>query len=407
MRPRVLYIVSRFPKLTETFVVNEFTELAPRFDLRLAALSRTRERPRDDASAAVLRHAWFASALAPSAFLAHVRWLRRAPRRYIAVWRDAARDLPRGGFGELVKTIVAIHLAVRLAERAVDARIEHVHAHFANHPATAAWVVHRLTGIPFSFTAHANDLYRPSPLLTRTTAEARFVVAISDYNLRLLQARRLDARVHVVHCGVDTSRFCPPNDGAAAREPRRRIVCVARFEPNKGHRDLLAAFALVAAAHADVDLVLIGDGSERDAIERLAASFRLGDRVIFLGARSPDEVRAQLGTADLFVLAARRDETGRMDGIPVALMEAMGAGVPVVTTSVSGIPELVGDDAGLVVDPGDPPALSEAIIRILEDGDLARRLAAEARSTVERDFDLHVEAAKLGDLFVVSVGRDD
>jgi len=407
MTSRVLYIVSRFPKLTETFVVNEFTELKPRFDLRLAALTRTRERPRDDASAVVLRDAWFAPALAPSTFLAHVRWLRRAPRRYLAVWRDSVRDLPRVGFGELAKTIVAIHLAVRLAERALDARIEHVHAHFANHPATAAWVVHRLTGVPFSFTAHANDLYRPSPLLTRTTAEARFVVAISEYNRRLLQERRSDARVHVVHCGVDTTRFSAPTDGGDELAPRRRIVCVARFEPNKGHRDLLAAFALAAAKHADVDLVLIGDGSEHDAIRRLAASSGLGARVSFLGACSPDDVGAQLRTADVFALASLRDETGRMDGIPVALMEAMASGVPVVTTSVSGIPELVGNDAGLMVPPGDPPALSEAITRILEDRDLARRLAAKARSMVERDFDLHVEAAKLGDLFEESVGRDD
>jgi colanic acid/amylovoran biosynthesis glycosyltransferase len=404
MKPRVLYVVSRFPKLTETFVMNELAALNPRFDVRFAALNRTSESPRDEQSAAVLRSAWFVSALAPNTFLAHLRWLRRAPRGYLGVWRGAVREMPRAGFGELVKTIVAIHLAARLAELAVDARIEHVHAHFANHPATAAWVVHRLTGIPFSFTAHANDLYRASPLLTGAATEARFVVAISEYNRHLLRARCPDARVHVVHCGVDTARFSPPTERAA--RPRRRIVCVARFEPNKGHRDLLAGFALLATTHSEVDLVLIGDGSEQAAIQRLAASLGLGDRVAFLGACSPDEVRDQLRTAELFVLAAVRDETGRMDGIPVALMESMASGVPVVTTSVSGIPELVGDDAGLLVEPGDPAALSKAMTRILEDADLARRLAVQARSRVERGFDLYAEAAKLGDLFDASVGRD-
>jgi glycosyltransferase involved in cell wall biosynthesis len=403
MKPRVLYVVSRFPKLTETFVMNELAALKPRFDVRFAALNRTSESPRDELSTAVLRSAWFVSALAPNTFLAHLRWLRRAPRRYLGVWRRAARDMPRAGFGELLKTIVAIHLAARLAELAVDARIEHVHAHFANHPTTAAWVVHRLTGIPFSFTAHANDLYRASPLLTRTATEARFVVAISEYNRDLLRTRCPSARVHVVHCGVDTARFSPPT--ARVARPRRRILCVARFEPNKGHRDLLAGFAHLATAHSDVDLVLIGDGSEQAAIQRLAASLGLGDRVAFLGACSPGEVRAQLRTAELFVLAAVRDETGRMDGIPVALMESMASGVPVVTTSVSGIPELVGDDAGFLVEPGDPAALSKAMTRILEDADLARRLAVQARSRVERGFDLYAEAAKLGDLFDASVGR--
>jgi colanic acid/amylovoran biosynthesis glycosyltransferase len=403
MKPRILYVVSRFPKLSETFVVNELSALMPRFDLRLAPLLRTHEASHDDVTGDLLRRAWFAPRFSLRTALAHVHWLRRAPHRYVGMWRALARDLPKGGLDEAAKTLAVAFNAARIAELAVGSDVEHVHAHFANHPATVAWVVHRLTGIPFSFTAHANDLFRAPPLVDRKAAEATFVIAISEYNRRLLLDRSPGAHVHVVHCGVDLARFAPGPTAPTTAAVRRHVVCVARFEPKKGHRDLLTAFAKIAADHPDLDLVLVGDGPYRPTMERLASSLAIAERVAFLGARSPAEVRELLTTADLFVLPALRDETGRMDGIPVALIEAMAAGVPVVTTSVSGIPELVGDDGGIMVAPSDPAAVSDAMARVLDDGILARRLAERGRERVVLGFDLSVEAAKLGDLFDASV----
>ena len=406
MKPRVVYVVSRFPKLSETFVVNEFAALASRFDLRLAALIHTREQVADDATAEATRRAWFVPRFAPSTLLAQVRWLRREPRRYLRMWGALLRDLPSGGFADAAKTLVVVAQAAKLAELATEAGTDHVHAHFANHPATAAWVVHRLTGTPFSFTAHANDLFRAPRFLDRKAAEARFVVAISEYNRRLLLERSPKARVRTVHCGVDTARFAPPiSAGGTDARPSsgRHVICVARFEPKKGHRPLLVAFARLSASHPDVDLTLIGDGPERAAMEALAGSLGIADRVSFLGARPPDEVRTRLASASLFVLPAVRDETGRMDGIPVSLMEAMATGVPVVTTSVSGIPELVGDDGGIMLDTVEPSALRDAMARVLDDDVLARSLGTRGRERVTREFDLHVEAAKLAELFSASV----
>ena len=215
--------------------------------------------------------------------------------------------------------------------------------------------------------------------------------------------------MHIVHCGVDAARFAPSRAASAenaGRSPNRHVVCVARFEPKKGHRALLAGFAQLSASRPDVDLTLVGDGPERAAMEELAISLGIADRVSFLGARSPAHVRKVLETADLFVLPAVRDEAGRMDGIPVSLMEAMAAGVPVVTTSVSGIPELVGDDCGIMLATADPSAVSDAMARVLDGDALAARLAERGRERVARDFDLHVEAAKLAALFSASVGGD-
>jgi glycosyltransferase involved in cell wall biosynthesis len=149
--------------------------------------------------------------------------------------------------------------------------------------------------------------------------------------------------------------------------------------------------------------VLVGDGPERDAIDRSAARLGITDRLERLGALGGDDVVQQLAVAHVFALPSVRDATGRMDGIPVALMEAMAAGVPVVTTSVSGIPELVDEHSGIVVPPGDTTALARAITTLLDDTELARRLATNARARVEADFDLTSEATKVGDLVAAAI----
>jgi glycosyltransferase involved in cell wall biosynthesis len=394
--PVVLYVVSRFPALTETFVVNEWLALDGRFRMELAALRRSREQPVHPETARVLPRVRFPGAARTVA--AQVGWLVRSPGTYLstlaAVLRGALRFSPREAAHELVVFLAAAGLA-RGAER--DG-VDHVHAHFASHAATAAWVVHRLAGIPFSFTAHANDLFVAPVLLDRKVADARFAVAISDYNGRLLLQRCPAARgPEVIHCGVDGERY--GWRGLGDRDPNR-VVCVASLFPKKGHVHLIDALALLGERRPDTVLELVGEGPERERILRRARERGVADRVSLLGPRSSDEVRDTLAAARAFVLASVRLPSGRMEGIPVALMEAMASGVPVVATRLSGIPELVQDGVtGLLVEPGDAHGLAAAMARLLDDDELAGRLAAGARELVERSFSLTREAERLGDLF--------
>jgi colanic acid/amylovoran biosynthesis glycosyltransferase len=389
----VLYVVTRFPAVTETFVLNEWLALSERFQMGLVALRRSGEPPVHPESAAVLPRVRFPGAAHPGE---HVFWLLRRPRVYLstlaAVLRGALRFSPKEALTELV----VFGKAVAIARTAARERTDHLHAHFASHPATAAWVVHRLTGIPFSFTAHANDLFVAPVLLERKAAAARFVVAISDYNRRFLVERCPGARVEVVHCGVDVGRYAWRGlDGRACD----RVVCVASLFPKKGHSDLVDALALLAEHRPGLKLELIGDGPERDRILARARQLGVGGRVSAPGACSADEVRAALTDARAFALPAIRLPSGRMEGIPVALMEAMAAGVPVVATRLSGIPELVQDGVtGLLVEPHDPASLAAALERLLADDALAAELARNARALVERSFSLTVEARRLGDL---------
>jgi glycosyltransferase involved in cell wall biosynthesis len=400
--PVILYIVSRFPAVTETFVVNEWLVLSERFRMRLVALRRGREAPVHPETDRVMPHVRFPSAARPGTAAAHLVWLARRPRTYLSVLGAVLRGALRFSLLEAAKEAVVFLRAVALARTAAHDRVDHVHAHFASHAATAAWIVHRLTGIPFSFTAHANDLFVAPVLLDRKAADARFVIAISEYNRQVLLERCPSAhRLEVVHCGVDSERY--GLRGLDDRDPNR-AVCVAGLFPKKGHAHLIDALALLVERHPGIVLELVGDGPERDRILRRARERGVAERVSLLGARSSEEVRSTLAGARVFALPSVRLPSGRMEGIPVALMEAMASGVPVVASRLSGIPELVQDGVtGLLVEPGDPRALAAAMARVLEDDALAAELALRARQLVERSFSLTREARRLGDLFAESI----
>lgn len=396
-RLTVLYAVTRFPAVTETFVVNEWLALSERFEMRLVALRRSGEAPVHHETESVLAQVSFPGAAHPRTVAANLAWLLRRPRAYVSTLAAVVRGALRFSLTEAATELVVFLKAAAVARAAARDGVDHVHAHFASHPATAAWVVHRLTGIPFSFTAHANDLFVAPVLLERKGADARFAVAISEYNRRVLAEHSPTTRVELVHCGVDVERYAWRGLEGRASD---RIVCVASLLPKKGHADLIDALALLAERRPGVVLELVGDGPEREPILRRARE-RGVDRLVWLrGARSSEDVRATLAQARAFALPSIRLPSGRMEGIPVALMEAMAGGVPVVATRLSGIPELVQDGVtGLLVEPHDPAGLAAALERLLADDALAAELARNARRLVEQSFSLPVQAQRLGDLF--------
>ncbi len=404
--PVVLYVVSRFPAVTETFIVNEWLALAGRFRMELAALRRSGEAPVHPESRRAMQHVRFLGLPGSHDVAAHLTLLLRRPRTYLSVLGAVLRGATRIPLRQAAKELVVFVQAVPLARRAARRGVAHVHAHFASHAATAAWIVHRLTGIPFSFTAHANDLFVSPSLLCLKVEDARFAIAISEYNRGVLRERCPPARhVELVHCGVDTERYSWR--GLDDRD-RDRLVCVASLSPKKGHVHLLEALALLAERRPGLVLEFVGDGPERERIHRRARELGVSESVRLLGALSSDQVRATLAEARVFVLPSVPLPSGRMEGIPVALMEAMASGVPVVATRLSGIPELVQDGVtGLLVEPGDARGLAAAIASACDDDKLAAELALRARELVERSFNLGREAERLGDLLAESVGHQN
>ncbi len=401
--PHVAYLVSRFPRLTETFVVNE-AHAVRRAGADLVLHPLHRERATVVQPDAVALGPWVAHhRLVTGAVVAsQLRTLARTP----AAYGRTLASLVRHNWGSrrlLVGAVASFPLAVHLAERFRADGVEHVHAHFATHPAAVAYVVHRLTGIPFSFTAHGSDLHRDQHMLAEKVDRAAVVVAVSHHNRRGILDEcgpGVAERVVVVHCGVDRSRFTP-----RAGPPRRegeplRVCCIGTLHEVKGQTHLIEACRLARSAGTDLELQLVGDGPDRAALEAQVRSAGLTDLVTLRGNLTHPGVLDVLQRSDVLVVPSVPSADGRREGLPVVVLEAMAVGVPVVASRLSGIPEAVIDGrTGLVAEPGDAHGLAKALTRLAADPSLAEHLVSEAHELVAAEFDVDASARRLVGLF--------
>ncbi len=336
----------------------------------------------------------------PEAIRAMLWWLSRSPSRLLGSLGTVVIAYCRRP-ALLVRALATVPVAAAHARTVADRGVDRLHAHTATYPLLAAWLCHRLTGVPYSFTAHAHDILMDQSFLRRRLAAADFAVAISDFNRGFLAAYGGDRAtpVYVIRCGIDLPayRFRPraPNpDGPV------RALCVAGLKDYKGHRFLFEALAGADSGLARVSVDLVGDGPLRRELEQLVHELGLDSRVRFHGSLPEAEVRALLDAADLFALPSVITPSGVTEGLPVVLVEAMAAGVPVVATRVAAVPELIThEETGLLAEPGNAEELRAAIRRLLEDPSAAARRAEAARSLVERDYDVKRSAATLARLF--------
>ncbi len=398
-RPSVGYLMSRYPAVTETFILHEMLELR-RLGVELeifpllGAAQDVRHPGAEELAGRVRYHRGFSAEIV----LAQLYWLLRRPGRYLRAWVRALLGNARSP-GFLARSLVVVPRAAAIARRMEQRGIRHAHAHWATHPALAAFIVHELTGLGYSFTVHAHDLYMDRTMLAEKAAGARFVVTISHFNLALIRqflGSAAAAKTVVIPCGVDPRLFHPRP--ARAPDGLFRIACVAGLRDYKGHRWLVEACAMLAERGIPFHCVFVGDGPERRAIEAQIAASGLRERVQLVGNQPQDRICALIAESDVMVLPSVVTADGMMDGIPVALMEAMASALPVVSTRVSGIPELVQDGhTGLLAPEKDARALAEAIERLFRDPALARRLAARGREHVLEHYNLLRNATRLRD----------
>jgi colanic acid/amylovoran biosynthesis glycosyltransferase len=361
----VAYIASRYPKGSETFVFREVCELERQGHRVLVVAFGSGD--------GALVHPDAASAARlvvlpkPAAVVAaQLYWLRRRPARYLRAWLDCIAGAGTSP-GMLARTIPAVPVGAFVARLVAERGIRHIHAHRATHPAAAALVAGTLTGTPFSFTAHGYDVELDTTMLRTKLRRASFAVAISDYTRSLLDTLLPGARIVVVRCGVDGDAFAPTPRPAG--EGPFRVACIGRLSPEKGQEHLLRALALLEAGGRRLTCTFVGDGDDRERLERLRVSLGLND-VRFTGQLESAGVRSVLADAHAMVLPSLRE------GIPVTLMEAMSMRVPVIASSVGGVPELVRDGVtGLLVAPGDEQQIADALERLAGDPALGARLA--------------------------------
>jgi glycosyltransferase involved in cell wall biosynthesis len=399
---RVLYVVSLFPCWSETFIVREIAGLlAAGVDVQILSLRAPFEefvQPDAERMMPRVRHP-----LRPAqAAIARLRAVGRHPRKAASIAARITRRLANKPV-DLAKTLEALARGVEQLDWIRDFDPDIIHAHWGTFPSTVAWALAQLTGKPFGFTCHAHDIFVNNQLLKEKIESARVAVTISRYNARWLTENVTpiaSARLKIVHCGVELGTI-PFREGG--RE-EASILAVGRLDPIKGFDVLVDALGILAREGRRVRCRIIGSGPLEGELRARIEREGLTGAVELAGAMPQEKVRAALYAASVFVLPSVVTKTGDRDGIPVSLMEAMAAGTPVVSTRVSGIPELVEDEReGLLVAERDAPALARALGRLLDEPAFGARMAHAARAKVEKDFDAGREARKMLDLFAHGV----
>lgn len=325
----------------------------------------------------------------------HGRLLFTSPLRYGETLILAFQSVIAGG------RFRPFFLAGRLTQLVRELGIEHLHAHFANKPTAIARYASVLMGVPFSFTAHAKDLYLSAPdSIAGKAIRAEFITTCTGYNAAYLRDILLPAdrdKVRTVYHGVDTKRFSP-GASRAAHDPHV-IVSVGRLVPKKGHTHVVEAAKLLRERHVKFRLDIYGQGDLRPTLQEQIDEAGLAAAVRLHGARTQDELIDVYRRADAFVLAPVVAPNGDRDGIPNVLLEAMATGLPAVSTAISGIPEVITDGVnGLLVPSGDPAALADALACLITDPMVRQRLGKQASQSIRERFDAEENAEHMASL---------
>jgi colanic acid/amylovoran biosynthesis glycosyltransferase len=398
---RIAHIVSVFPALTETFVLYEMIAMEKLgMDLRIYSLQRNRYSVMHPEALAMMprvkSHPYFSWGI----LRAHLHFLLRKPWGYLSalwVWLSTTWGSLRYFTGALVFFPKAVYFARHMEQEGIT----HVHAHFASHPAAVALVIRRLTGIPYSFIAHGSDIHRETRMLPEKVREAAFVVTVAEFNREWIMRAckgKYGEKIFVVPCGVDSSFFSSPSH-ERLQGPKPAILCIGTLIEVKGQKFLLEACAALRNRGIPSTCHLVGDGPDRAMLLKLAQRLGIEEDLRLHGYLPHDGVLELMRQADVLVCCSVVSRDRRREGLPTVLIEAMAAGVPVVASRLSGIPELVEHETtGLLFPPGDSPALAEALERLIRDPELGRSLASAAHQKVLEQYDRMKNCSRLAQL---------
>jgi glycosyltransferase involved in cell wall biosynthesis len=387
-------ILKGYPRISETFISNEIRLLE---ELGLAIHLFSMRQPRENFTHDSVKKIRAAVDYLPETLIKPLPRLvyhnfclaAQNPRVYGAALKTAYRRFLRTRKPATIKHLLqAGYLVHRFLEAS---RVTHLHAHFAHSPTSVAMFTAQLSGLPFSFTAHAKDIYTSDPRqLREKIGLARFVVTCTEYNRRHLfeLADGYKTPIHRIYHGIDVALFT--HEGEIRKTPVQpyRILTVARLTAKKGLPTIYRALKLLHDRQVAFYHTHIGGGEDREKILSLIRELGLVSVTQLMGTQPHDVVLEQYKNSDLFVLGCEVAPDGDRDGIPNVLMESMAMGLPLVVTNISGIPELVENEkTGLLVPPADPQQLAAAMLRMLTDEDLRNRVTAAGRRRVEMDYD--------------------
>jgi colanic acid/amylovoran biosynthesis glycosyltransferase len=338
--------------------------------------------------------------------VAHLKYLTSRPFRYLTTAFRMLTPAHRCG-KDRIRSLMHFGEGVALASRMETDGITHIHAQYASQPTSVARVIHLLIGIPYSFSAHAHDIWHDRLLLPEKVREATFMVCCSKFGVESLKAEAESPeegdKIHLVFHGLDIRHFKPPME-PHTREPNL-VLSVGRLTEQKGFIYLVEACALLKQNGLDIRCVIVGDGELRMELEAAAKRFGVADRIQFEGAIPQEQILPYYHRASIFCLPCVDTKEGNRDGIPNVLMEAMATGLPVISTTNAGQGELIdnGKD-GLLVPPASAALLAKSIKYLCCDERLRLKIGRAARAKMEEKFDNRKTIHPLIELFERHVG---
>lgn len=399
---KIGYVLKRYPRFSETFVVNEIlAHEAAGANIEIFALRPTVDAHFQPAIAEVrapVRYLTSQSVRGNDFWTALAPWLSDQPL--------AVAELADSVDVEALEVVQALELASLVRSRG----IEHLHAHFATSATTVARLTSLLTGVPYTFTAHAKDIFDNSvnPVaLGQKIADAAAVVTVSEFNVDQLSAAypQHSDKITRIYNGLPLEKF--PFRITAPTFNRPLVLAVGRLVEKKGFDDLILASQILVERNVSFECRIIGDGEGAGALRRLIHELQLNDKVTLCGAAPSDRVRELMAEAAVFVAPCVTAASGDRDGMPTVLLEAMATGAPCVATDVTGIPEIVRNgDTGLLVAERSPAQLAVAIERLLLAPPLGEEFARRARRLIENEFDSHRNAERIRQLFAARIAED-
>ncbi len=385
----VAYLGTVIPSLSATFIYREILEIERRgYSLHIYSLHRPDPKSLSAESLPLCARTYY---LLPVRILrllfAHFHYVSVHPIRYFrAIWKMLIPVHDR--LKNRIRSLLHFGEGVVLAYKMEQDDISHIHSHYASQATSVARVIHLLTGIPYSFSAHAHDIWHDRLLLREKLDEACFVSCCSSYGCRELSRRGnagVEKKIHVIYHGIDVRHFIPPS---VQRRNGNQILAVGRFDLMKGFSDLVTACHYLQREGVMFQCCIVGGGEEMGNIESLVRKYGLAGRIHLPGAIPQERLLQFYHEATIFTLPCISTRNGRHDGIPNVLVEAMATALPVVSTPIGGIAELIDHEKdGFLVKPGNTRELAARLKQLLQDAALRRRFAEAGRTKICSRFD--------------------